>query len=150
MVAKWIIGEGCIWRIGNGRVVKVFKDKWVPNLLGNWVLVEGDKVNREMVVNYLMWDEVGKWNVDLVDNIFPMEVVGHIKALSLKISYCDDWLAWKHSNNGIYTIRSGYHIAQTRFSPVKSGSNGPTKIWSLVWKGNALPKCKNFIWRACS
>lgn len=35
MVAKWIIDEGCIWRIGNGRVVKVFKDKWVPNLLGN-------------------------------------------------------------------------------------------------------------------
>lgn len=38
MESKWLIEEGCLWKVGNGRTIKVFKDKRIPNVPRNCIL----------------------------------------------------------------------------------------------------------------
>lgn len=55
----------------------------------------------------------------------------------------DDLLVWQHTNNGIYTVKSGYWLGKTPL-------HGPAhNCWEIIWKAGTLPKVKNFLWRAC-
>lgn len=47
-------------------------------------------------------------------------------------------------------MKSGCHLVRMKYKPVDSTSNYSEMIWNPVWNNEALPKFKNFIWRACS
>lgn len=64
-----------------------------------------------------------------------------------------DSMVWLHNKKGIYSIRSGYHIARKVFTKktwIESlrGAMGQ-KIWKNLRRLNVPRKLKVFCWRAC-
>jgi ribonuclease HI len=65
----------------------------------------------------------------------------------------EDFIAWGFSQNGIFTVRSAYHLQwRHQFGPsagqVVQGSSSSNPIWRSIWKLKIPSKIKIFIWRA--
>lgn len=69
-----------------------------------------------MMVHKHFGDETGSWNNDLILYLFPLDTTEAIKAIPLKLCSSEDWLFWKFSNNGIYSVKSGCQLATRRFN----------------------------------
>ena len=66
MAAKSMVEDGIRWSIGNGDKVKIWSDKWIPNLETYKVLTP---------INPLMYNEKVVWKSELVSSIFlPMRL----------------------------------------------------------------------------
>lgn len=58
-----------------------------------------------------------------------------------------DRIAWVHSSNGQYSLKSGYHYwhSQHRGEAALQQSNG----WGKIWRLNIPYKIRTFLWRLC-
>lgn len=146
MESKWLFEDGCQWRIGNG----VMEDKWVPNLPEDRIpFHEGVSVKPNMTLSELFGQDGGTWNSKLFSLLFSPSTMACIRAIPIKLSWTNDWLYWCYNNNGIYSVKSGYHLTRMKLYPIASSSLVDEKQRSLVWDAEALPMCKHFIWRTC-
>lgn len=88
--------------------------------------------------------------------IFLMGMDSHDLDLILKIPItmsrrCDE-LVWHYSNNGIYSVRSAYHLAldsKKALHNLGSSSGGGRDDWKRIWIMNIPLKIKLFFWHAC-
>ena len=65
----------------------------------------------------------------------------------------DDVLAWNYTKNGIFTVRSAYHLEmklkETRVgSPENSSSEARHAGWNDLWSTEVPGKAKVHVWRA--
>jgi hypothetical protein len=54
--------------------------------------------------------------------------------------------------SGLFSVRSGYHLAKENFEHTKAGSSNGfhnSAIWKTMWKLKGPNTEKHFIWRAC-
>ncbi|XP_073030650.1 uncharacterized protein [Primulina eburnea] len=79
--SKEILERGLIWRVGDGKSIKIFKDKWIPTMqskigepMGTW--------DKEATVNDLI--NQGVWNVDLISTRFNPYVAGEILNIPIR------------------------------------------------------------------
>lgn len=60
---------------------------------------------------------------------------------------------WLYNKSGVYTIRSGYHLARLvmrkESSAEPSRGAGGQQLWRALWKIKVPSKLKVFGWRAC-
>ncbi|XP_023898690.1 uncharacterized protein LOC112010575 [Quercus suber] len=114
MAALPILRSGCCWRVGNGESIDVTKDKWIPNYLSNKLLhpvidmKEGWKVS-----NLIDWDIHG-WRRDILMAKFNRDEVEAVCRIPLSRRVMEDSMVWLHNRRGVYTVRSGYHLARQR------------------------------------
>jgi hypothetical protein len=68
----------------------------------------------------------------------------------------DDFWAWSHERNGIFSVRSAYRmLVETKcrreawLEGRSSGSNSTreSKSWTMLWKVKVPSKIKIFLWR---
>ncbi|KAL0357695.1 UNVERIFIED_CONTAM: hypothetical protein Scaly_1455200 [Sesamum calycinum] len=60
-----------------------------------------------------------------------------------------DLLVWHYSCNGLFSVRSAYHLALARARPASSsGIRWSHQLWSKIWQAHMPNKAKVFIWRA--
>uniref|UniRef100_A0A803QCG1 Reverse transcriptase zinc-binding domain-containing protein n=1 Tax=Cannabis sativa TaxID=3483 RepID=A0A803QCG1_CANSA len=63
----------------------------------------------------------------------------------------NDDFVWHFTSDGLYTVSSGYKIADANNFIAGPSSEATTKNWwTGVWKIEAPPKVKNFTWRLCN
>ena len=72
---KALIQEGSIWRIGDGRRIDVWKDKWVQSLPSYCPRFEGIQQLTPMKVDKLLVDGRRAWNEQMVREMFEPEAV---------------------------------------------------------------------------
>ncbi|CAN0826558.1 hypothetical protein LINGRAPRIM_LOCUS2294 [Linum grandiflorum] len=57
---------------------------------------------------------------------------------------------WHYTNDGLYTVASGYRLAQS-ICPAAPSKPGPSlldpHIWAKVWGSPVQPKLKLFLWK---
>jgi hypothetical protein len=95
----------------------------------------------------------GQWDESLLRNIFNAVDAKRILQIPLNTHGFEDFIAWGFSQNGIYTVRSAYHLQwKHQFGPpagqVVQGSSSANPIWRSIWKLKIPSKIKIFIWRA--
>ncbi|KAL0396908.1 UNVERIFIED_CONTAM: putative mitochondrial protein [Sesamum calycinum] len=55
---------------------------------------------------------------------------------------------WHHTHNGLFSVRSAYHVALSlAHQPLPSSSNLASPVWKTIWKANVPSKIRVFIWK---
>lgn len=71
-----IVKHNSIWEVGNGTNIDIAIDNWIPNtgVLAGW--------NHPTLVTVSdLLDNNGNWDLDTIDNNFPVEVARNIKSI---------------------------------------------------------------------
>ncbi|KAF8390745.1 hypothetical protein HHK36_025272 [Tetracentron sinense] len=61
---------------------------------------------------------------------------------------------WHFTDAGLYSVKSGYHLAKQLTVDSRPSTNNTTpaireKFWRQIWKPPIPPKIQTFIWRTC-
>lgn len=110
-----LLQEGVIWRVGDGANVRIWDDLRLPNPRAHAACSPVNILGRNAKVSELMDVHTNWWNITLVKEVFNEEEASMICNLGLNPLRGKDRLAWEHSKNGMFTVRSAYHLAVERF-----------------------------------
>lgn len=103
-------------------------------------------LNENMEVSELI-QQLGKWNSDLIQQSYLAPDYQVILTIPLSLfNHKDSWL-WHYTNNGIYSVKSGYKVAKSAGeSGPSSSSNVITTWWKAFWTIKILKKIMIFGW----
>ncbi|KAF5470770.1 hypothetical protein F2P56_011261 [Juglans regia] len=105
-----LLKEGLIWRVGNGQHVNIWSAKWLP-------FSPPYKIQsiREVdcwceKVSDLIDPQVQQWKEPLLQELFTQQEIIDIKSIPISMRGREDKLVWQFTTNGLYTVKSGYHL----------------------------------------
>jgi hypothetical protein len=104
------------------------------------------------MVNVLIDQDQGCWKQELLVEIFTSEEARVIENIPLGPCLPKDMQFWKASKNGIFTVRSAYHLGMELIasSSAQSSRGGIEKgFWKDLWALSVSNLVKMFTWRAC-
>lgn len=121
-----------MWQVGDGRSVRFWLDKWVPNepplalKISNPNLV----INATLSVREVI-DISGTWKSSFLKDHVPTEIYEKIMALPSPLDEDgDDLVVWVGTNHNRFSIRGLWLMAE--FLPMKEGINGMYPSHQLV------------------
>jgi ribonuclease HI len=144
-----LLKKGIVWRIGNGKKVRIWRDNWVPR--GDIKIT--NNVNNSMVskVEHLINQDDHSWNEGKVRHIFSTYDAEEILKIRLPNYEAEDFISWIPERHGLFTVRSAYNLALDlrNTTPPNSSrnTNGDRPLWKTIWNSNVPPKVKNFTWK---
>ena len=148
-----VIRKGTIWRVGNGRKIHLWEDKWLPMPTTFKVISPPSYFRDFPMVSSLIDEDTKWWKADIVYSLFlPFEAN---TILSIPLSYIlpEDILIWTGNKHGTFTVKSAYHIALSMVIPPDedecSSNSSNSLIWKRIWHQKVPPKLKVFAWRIC-
>ena len=102
-----------------------------------------------MRVADLIDKDAGCWREEMVRQTFlPLDA-----ELVLRIPLCTSWpedkLIWHFTSNGVFLVRSAYHLIRSirrSDTPSSSGDLGKS-IWKVIWALDVPPRIQLFEWR---
>ncbi|CAL1387047.1 unnamed protein product [Linum trigynum] len=150
MGAQDLLKSGCRWRIGSGEEVYIWKDKWVPGLDNFQVFSYCPFLDWDSKVSCLIDQETRTWRRDLIEIMFSQEEQQAILDIPLTSEIVKDSLCWTGTENGKYTVRSGYDMEMNRIGEVLAGSGTEQEMndgWKKLWGLNIPGKIKVFLWK---
>ncbi|XP_042969016.1 uncharacterized protein LOC122301687 [Carya illinoinensis] len=84
--------------------------------------------------------------------MFSEEKIKAITSIPISARGREDRLTWHLTNNGLYSVKSGYHH-QKQLEAEELGENSQKWLeigmWKRLWSMKVAPTVKHFIWRAC-
>ena len=132
-----LLQQGLWKRVGDGRSVRIWHDRWIPGLVdGRVTTVKPIGCQLEFVHELI---EGGKWKNDLLKHWFNIVDVDHITNIPLSLYDRKDRLFWNYSKSGIYTVKTGYVVAKEQSEMMNRRlASDPETSWEIrkhtVWK----------------
>ena len=110
-----VIQRGAVWRIGDGRSVSIWGDRWLPVKHSPKIVSPCTGTLAEAKVSSLIDSELRSWKEEVLSaNLFSFEA-----KIILKIPLCHtdqaDTLTWPFTPTGEYSVKSGYTFLQQEF-----------------------------------
>ncbi|KAH6775310.1 hypothetical protein C2S52_012871 [Perilla frutescens var. hirtella] len=102
-----------------------------------------------MTVAELLTDDGLEWDEEKIQQLVPPSVAQKICTIPLPLYRGTDQIMWRHTKNGIYSVRSGYFIAcqmrddQLNISVTSADSSS---VWKWIHGLKVLPKIQHFLW----
>lgn len=95
---------------------------------------------------------MGSWDEQLVRETFLAIDVSRILAIPLSQNGMEDFVAWKYTKNGLFTVRPAYHVEWNhQFGAaenlVQPGGSVAIRTWKTLWATDVLAKVKKFAWK---
>ena len=146
-----LLKQGIIWRVGNGRQIRIWRDPWIPREMSLRVTLTQGRCRLRWVSELLDIDGRG-WDLDKLPRLFNPADVEEITKIKIPARAPEDLIGWHWEKTGIFTVRSAYnlglrikqgHSAQS----TSSAPDGERKLWSRVWSGHVPSKVNVFIWK---
>jgi hypothetical protein len=113
----------------------------------------GHKPNAEIRrVEEVLLDDGQGWDEEKLPEIFFDGDVDDILKIPVGRAGTDDYLAWNYTKNGVFSVRSAYHL-QMHLDVVRSGmASSSTNLddhrgWLALWAANVPGKAKIHAWR---
>ncbi|XP_019178981.1 PREDICTED: uncharacterized protein LOC109174171 [Ipomoea nil] len=126
MASQNLIHSGCRRRIGDGRTSKVWFHPWLPDSQNPFILTDQVAQQSDLMVADLLDLEQGKWNQDLIAQLFVPRDVELISQIPVSTNFKDDWF-WKWDIRGQYSVKDGYRCQGEL-------TNLPQAVWNNIWK----------------
>ncbi|KAL6993385.1 nicotinamide N-methyltransferase [Sarracenia purpurea var. burkii] len=141
--------KGLRWRVGSGRSIRIWEDKWVPRP-SNFQIISPKNQNASCIkVEELIRQEDGQWDVELLQHLLPLDV-DFIRKIPLAPHMVDDCMVWHYTGSGRYSVKSGYHLelGSRSSNPECSNSLRMESFWKKLWAASVPNKVKCFAWKA--
>ena len=147
--ARDIVKSGSIWRIGDGRQVRIRGDKWLPDKCACRVLSPQKNLPINARVCALIDEDSRCWDEDCVCAEFSPQEAQTIMGIPLSSRQVQDTLIWADSSSGKYTTKSAYKLLSRSPTVGTSNPSAHSSSWNHIWDLEVPNKIKHFIWRAC-
>ncbi|XVF51873.1 hypothetical protein PTKIN_Ptkin04bG0219100 [Pterospermum kingtungense] len=85
------------------------------------------------------------WDCELLEDLFNARDVDEILKIPLSGFGGRDMRVWNFNNRGLYTVKSGYHLAMELLE--LDGHFGISGDWQHIWSLQVPPKVRSFLWR---
>lgn len=152
MVAKPLLNEGLICRVGASESVEIWNDKWLPIQMTFKPQSSIRFLQVDAKVSTLIDKTTTHWNLDLIDAIFTKEEAALIKEIPQSPYPKPNRLIWRCSILGDINVKSAYHLL-TELDGQKLGQysnqTNTKDSWTKIWQLESPNASKTFIWRAC-
>ncbi|XP_075636695.1 uncharacterized protein LOC142608925 [Castanea sativa] len=139
LAAQQVLKKWCYWRAGTGSKIRVMEDKWIPNRPTNKIIFPTEYKEWEWRVSDLIDWRVHQWDRERIYMIFDQFDAEAILRIPLSRRQVQDKMVWMYCRNGIYTVKSGYHVARM----LDEDANGREesleqrvdhRVWTQIWK----------------
>ncbi|XP_024156142.1 uncharacterized protein LOC112164137 [Rosa chinensis] len=151
MKGKVLLEKGLRFQVGLGTRISVWFDPWIPrpySFRPYSTVMEG---LEDLTVADLIDPDSKDWMVDWLEELFFADEVDLIRKIPLSLRNPEDRLIWHFDKRGLYSVKSGYHVARCVASLSShvstSNSQGDKDLWRRVWHARVQPKVRNFVWR---
>ncbi|KAM1795771.1 hypothetical protein ACFX11_036078 [Malus domestica] len=121
LLGRQIMLWGLRWRVGNGETVRV-ADPWVPKPHSFKPVLRSLDPNTR-VCELMTVDRQG-WNLEALERGVAPEDMVLIRAIPFSRYGCADKRIWHYTKTGVYTVRSGYHVAMDMMKNGEFGRKG--------------------------
>ena len=85
MEAKFLIDQGSRWRVGDGRSIRVWRDRWTPDQFYYRTPLPPGNAEEDLRVSSLLEDDGLAWNHNKIRSTFSTNDVKAI--LSIPVSW---------------------------------------------------------------
>ena len=102
-------------------------------------------------------DKIG-WRLEEAASLVSPDDLAMIRTIPISRFGCEDQRIWHYTKNGLYSVRSGYHVAMDMMKNGELGrkgngmsSNSGTLggVWKRIWSLSMPHKLRLFNWKAC-
>ena len=141
-----LMQQNLIWEVGNGQDILVWNDFWVGYFkLKDYLLsnIPHGLLNIKVsdLINLTTWS----WNLVTISPFLSSDLLHKILAIPLPLNACPDQCHWRHTYNGIFSIKYAYNYLLSSRQQVPL----PSLPWHNLWKIRVQPKVKFFLWLLC-
>jgi len=129
-----LLKKGTIWRVGNGRKIKIWRHTWIPKPL---TLKPARSIRpcRLKWVHQLIDEESHSWKEDVLQRFFYQFDVEEILKIPIHKRGSEDLIAWHSEKSGVFSVRSAYRlgvsVTEVDGGSISSSSNpdGARPMW---------------------
>lgn len=117
--AKEFVKDGLRRVMGDGRSIDVFQDRWLRGKPDYCVdQYTQSQANRHTKVCEFLLEDQKAWDERKIRSTFNTTDTEAILSVRVSQNSTKDRVAWLHSSNGQYSVKSGYYFWQTANSRV--------------------------------
>ncbi|KAF5449727.1 hypothetical protein F2P56_030144 [Juglans regia] len=137
-----LLKKGLVWRVGNGESIKIWGDRWIPQL-SSYKIQSPIKCFTEVdMVAMLIDGEKSEWKVEVVKKVFNEVEAEIICGLPVSKTGRSNKQIWAPSKSGVFNVKSAYHFEmQMRRSGCLVEGSSPVQKWpseevdfGFVWR----------------
>jgi hypothetical protein len=150
--ARELLSQGLIWRVGDGKSIKIWGDRWLPTPHTFKVQTCPQSMDCNSLVASLIDPLTKTWNSELLQEVFQHEEALVISNIPLYPLQPPDRLIWRGTTNEVFSVRSAYHLGkelQDNMAAQSSISRQDQDVWKPLWALIVPNAVRNFAWRAC-
>nr|XP_017188741.2 uncharacterized protein LOC108173698 [Malus domestica] len=153
LTGRDILRNGAHWQIMSGNEVKVWVDRWIPSIPMRRPSPSGTvQVSNNLVVNSLICSENRMWDIDFLKPFLERSEFDVILKTHIGDPLLRDRLVWPLDKKRVYSVKFGYKWVVGRNLPhgginIGSSVTIPAHLWKCVWKLEASPKIRCFLWK---
>jgi hypothetical protein len=104
-----LLKKGIVWRVGNGRKIRIWRDNWIPR--GKLKITRNPSKLRFRKVADLINQHDHTWKEEIVRKIFMPHDAEEVLKIRLPAFNTEDFISWPSESNGIFSVRSAYRLA---------------------------------------
>jgi hypothetical protein len=100
--------RGCIWRVGDGTKINIWKDSCIPTSPTKKMMTPRGNI-LVSTVNDLINPVTWSWDEELIRSLFWSVNANRILEIPIAPPGMNDFIAWHHTKNRIFSVRPTYH-----------------------------------------
>ena len=112
MERKRVIDQGAYWRVGDGKSIDIWRDRWINKPLDFKPQQRDFNMPTPMTIDKFILPETRNWNLDMIKELFHMSDVSFVTQLHLSHKTKIDKMIWKDSIIEVFSVRSAYFVAR--------------------------------------
>ncbi|XP_065625688.1 uncharacterized protein LOC136065853 [Quercus suber] len=141
-----IIRKGTRWKVGNGKRIHIWDDRWLPTPSTHKVISPPKPFDNFPMVSSLIDESTKWWKPKLVKSLFlPFEATTILR-IPISYSLLEDNLIWIRNKSGTFTVKSAYYIAtkvvEQNGGRASTNSHSASPFWKKIWQLKVLQKSK--------
>lgn len=121
-----LLWEGLIWRIGNGKSIKIHHDNWIPRKGSLWPMGQ-EYIQGVTHVKDLLTVHGNSWDSSKTEQMFSPDDAQDILQIAIGGPEVEDYLAWNYTKIGQFTVRSAYNLRMS-INRAKTGRPGSSSM----------------------